>query len=53
LFKAMPQARNYTARELVDAMETLLDTNRRLVSSAQEARMVLQQALAKILSRAD
>jgi len=53
LFKAMPQARNYTARELVDAMETLLDTNRRLVSSAQEARMVLQQALAKIMGRAD
>lgn len=52
LFKAMPQARNYTARELVEAMETLLDTNRRLVSSAQEARMVLQQALVKIMSRA-
>lgn len=53
LFKAMPQARNYTARELVDAMETLLDTNRRLVSSAQEARMVLQQSLVKIISRLD
>jgi DNA polymerase-3 subunit delta len=53
LFKAMPQARNYTARELVDAMETLLDTNRRLVSSAQEARMVLQQALVEIIGRPD
>jgi DNA polymerase-3 subunit delta len=51
LFKAMPQAKNYSARELVDAMETLLETNRRLVSSAQEARMVLQQALVRILGK--
>lgn len=49
MFKAVPQAGNYSTRELVDAMETLLDTNRRLVSSAQEARMLLQQALVKII----
>lgn len=49
LFKALPQARNYTAGELVRAMEVLLDSNRRLVSSSAEERLVLQQALVEII----
>ncbi|HAV65652.1 MAG TPA: DNA polymerase III subunit delta [Verrucomicrobiales bacterium] len=51
LFKAMPQARNYGMGELVRAMELLLESNRRLVASGQEERMVLQQTLVEILSR--
>lgn len=49
LFKALPQARNYTAGELVRAMEILLESNRRLVSSAAEERLVLQSALVEII----
>ena len=49
MFKALPQARNYTATELVRAMEILLESNRRLVSSGMEERMVLQQALVEII----
>ena len=49
MFKALPQARNYTAAELVRAMEILLESNRRLVSSGMEERMVLQQALVEII----
>lgn len=50
LFKALPQARNYTVSELVRAMEVLLETNRRLVSSGSEERLTLQQALVDIIS---
>lgn len=49
LFKALPQARNYTAAELVRAMEVLLESNRRLVSSGTEERLVMQQALVDII----
>jgi DNA polymerase III delta subunit len=52
LFKALPQAGNYTAGELVRAMETLLECNRRLVSSGMEERMVLQQGLVGIIGGA-
>lgn len=51
LFKAMPQARNYSMNELVRAMELLLEGNRRLVGSGLEERMVLQQTLVEIISR--
>lgn len=51
LFKAMPQAKNYSMGELVRAMELLLESNRRLVGSGQEERMVLQQTLVEIISR--
>ncbi len=49
MFKAAPQAKNYTAAELVHAMETLLESNRRLVSSGTEERMIIQQALVEII----
>jgi len=49
LFKATPQARNYSAAELVRAMEVLLESNRRLVSSGAEERLVIQQALVEII----
>lgn len=49
LFKALPQARNYSAVELVQAMEVLLESNRRLVSTGTEERLVLQQALVQIM----
>jgi len=49
LSKALQQARNYTAAELVRAMEILLEANRRLVGSGTEERLVLQQTLVDIL----
>jgi len=52
MFKALPQARNYTAGELVRAMEVLLESNRRLVSSGTEERLVIQQALVEIMGEA-
>lgn len=49
LFKAVPQAGRYTSEELVRAMDVLLISNRRLVSSGLEEAMVLQQALVRIV----
>ncbi len=49
LFKALPQARRYTQAELVGAMETLLECNRRLVSSNVDESLALQQALVQIV----
>lgn len=49
LFKALPQARRYTTGELVRAMEILLECNQRLVTSALDESLVLQQALVQIL----
>jgi DNA polymerase-3 subunit delta len=49
LFKAMPQARNYTEAELVRAMDLLLQCNRRLVSSNLDEALVLQQTLVQIV----
>jgi DNA polymerase III delta subunit len=49
LFKALPQARNYSEDELVGAMESLLRANQRLVSSALDEKLVLQQALVQIV----
>jgi DNA polymerase-3 subunit delta len=49
LFKALPQARNYTETELVRAMDLLLQGNRRLVSSGLDEALVLQQTLVQIV----
>jgi DNA polymerase-3 subunit delta len=50
LFKALPQAQNFTTAELVRAMELLLRANQRLVSSATDEALVLQQTLVQIVS---
>jgi len=49
LFKALPQARNYTEAELVRAMDLLLQCNRRLVASGLDEALVLQQTLVQIV----
>ncbi|HEX5218720.1 MAG TPA: DNA polymerase III subunit delta [Verrucomicrobiae bacterium] len=49
LFKALSQVRNYSEAELVAAMESLLRANQRLVSSALDERLVLQQTLVQIV----
>jgi DNA polymerase-3 subunit delta len=48
LFKALPHARRYSTEELVRAMELLLQCNQRLVSSALDEKLVLQQTLLEI-----
>jgi DNA polymerase-3 subunit delta len=50
LYKALPQAKKYSSTELVSAMETLLQCNRRLVSSQLDEALVLQQALVQIVT---
>lgn len=52
LFKALPQVRNYSEIELVNAMDALLRANQRLVSSALDERLVLQQTLVQIVGTA-
>jgi DNA polymerase-3 subunit delta len=49
LFQAMKQAGNYRIEELVEAMGTLLDANRKLVGSDLDEAMVLQQAALDII----
>lgn len=49
LFKALPQVRNYSEAELVNAMDLLLRANQRLVSSVLDERLVLQQTLVQIV----
>jgi DNA polymerase-3 subunit delta len=49
--KALAQVPNYTAQELVQAMDTLLLCNQRLVSSSLEDDLVLQQALVQIIGQ--
>jgi len=49
LFQAMKQAGNYRIEELVAAMATLLDANRKLVGSDLDEAMVLQQAVVSII----
>jgi DNA polymerase-3 subunit delta len=51
LFKALPQAANYTQEELVRAMDLLLRCNRQLISSNLDEALVLQQTLVQIVSR--
>ncbi len=48
LFKALPQARRYTQKELVQAMDLLLKCNRRLISSSLDGALILQQTLVQI-----
>lgn len=50
LHKTISHCRQYTAAELVRAMESLLACNRSLIFSSLEARLVLQQTLVHILS---
>lgn len=52
LYKALPHAKKYTQVELVRAMELLLNCNRRLVSSALDESLVLQQTLVQIVAPA-
>jgi DNA polymerase III subunit delta len=49
LFKALDHARNYTVEELVRAMSLLLQCNQRLIFSALEGRLILQQTLLQIV----
>lgn len=49
LFKSLPQTRLYTSAELVDAMEQLLECNRRLIFSDLDEGLVLQQTLTRII----
>jgi DNA polymerase-3 subunit delta len=49
LFSASKQVDNYESHELVDGMETLLECNRRLVSSDLDEALVLQQAVVEIV----
>ena len=49
--KALQQTQNYAADELVQAMDTLLTCNQRLVSSSLEDDLVLQQALVQIIGQ--
>ncbi len=53
LFKALPQARNYSREELVRAMERMLECNQRLVGSSLDEALVLQQALVEIVGRSE
>jgi len=49
--KSLAQTANYTARELVSAMETLLVCNERLVGSNLDDDLLLQQALIQIIGQ--
>lgn len=49
LFKALPQARNYSTEELVRAMGLLLECNQRLIFSKLDESLVLQQTLVQIV----
>jgi DNA polymerase-3 subunit delta len=51
LYKALPQVKQYEQAELVRAMDLLLQCNRRLVSSALDDSLVLQQALVQIVQK--
>lgn len=51
LFKALPQVRNYSPAELIQAMERLLECNRRLIFSNTDEATVLQQTLIAIVSK--
>lgn len=48
LFRALPQAANYTAEELVRAMDLLLTCNQRLVTTGSDDARLLQQTLVQI-----
>jgi DNA polymerase-3 subunit delta len=48
LFRALPQAANYTTEELVRAMDLLLTCNQRLVTTGADEARLLQQTLVQI-----
>jgi DNA polymerase-3 subunit delta len=52
LFRAAQHARNYTAEELIRAMDLLLRCNRQLVTSGLDEALVIQQTLVQIVERA-
>ncbi len=52
LYKALPQVKQYSQAELVNAMNSLLECNQRLVSTKLDGSLVIQQALVQIVSRA-
>ncbi len=49
LFNSLTQSANYTTGELVQGMESLLECNLRIVSSAQDDAVLLQQTLIGIV----
>ena len=51
LFRALPQARNYSQGELIAAMDLLLQCNQKLISRNLDTSLVLQQTLIQIVSR--
>ena len=50
LYKALPQVKKYSRKELVGAMDVLLRCNQRLVSSGLDEALILQQALVEIVA---
>jgi len=50
LYKALPQAKKYSQKELIRAMDLLLKCNLRLVSSGLDEALVLQQTLVQIVT---
>jgi DNA polymerase III subunit delta len=50
LHRALEQSKNYSRAELVRAMNLLLDSNRRLVSSGLDEALVLQQMLVQVVA---
>ena len=50
LYKALPQAKKYSQKELIRAMDLLLKCNLRLVSSGLDEALVLQQTLVQIVA---
>jgi DNA polymerase-3 subunit delta len=51
LFRALPQAGNYSQSELIAAMDLLLECNQKLISRSLDPTLVLQQTLIQIISR--
>jgi DNA polymerase III subunit delta len=51
LFRALPQAGNYSQSELIAAMDLLLECNQKLISRNLDTSLVLQQTLIQIASR--
>jgi DNA polymerase III subunit delta len=51
VFKTLAQTANYSARELVAAMDVLLTCNQRLVGSSLDNDLLLQQALIQIVGQ--
>lgn len=52
LYQALDHSKKYSMTELVEAMDALLVCNHRLISSAADPALIVQQALIKIVSRA-